>query len=84
MTIYSTYRKNIFFSEYYDPTPVTVEYRGRTGKLFKRDFAGEMIDRFDLKLIDYGFFNHRDNYFLLGDSNWFPFRKIGILDRILY
>ncbi len=52
-----------------------VEYRGHTGKLFKRDFAGEMIDRFDLNLIDYGFFYHRDNYFSFGDSNWFLLEK---------
>jgi hypothetical protein len=52
-----------------------VEYRGHADKLFKRDFAGEMIDRFDLKLIDYGFFYHRDNYFSFGDSSWFLLEK---------
>ena len=41
-----------------------VEYRGHTGKLFKRDFAGEMIYRFDLKLIDYGFLPPRQLFFI--------------------
>ena len=36
-------------------------YRGHTARLFKRDFAGEMLDRFsDLRLVDYGFRYHRD------------------------
>ena len=47
--------------EYYNPTPVEVEYRGHVQKLFKRDFAGEMLDRFpDLTLVHYGFAYHRD------------------------
>ena len=73
--LFNLSKKYILISEYYNPTPVIVEYRGHADKLFKRDFAGEMIDRFDLKLIDYGFFYHRDNYFSFGDSNWFLLEK---------
>jgi pseudaminic acid biosynthesis-associated methylase len=73
--LFNLSKKYILISEYYNPTPVMVEYRGHTGKLFKRDFAGEMIDKFDLKLIDYGFFYHRNNYFSFGDSNWFLLEK---------
>ena len=73
--LFNLSKKYILISEYYNPTPVKVEYRGHAGKLFKRDFAGEMIDRFDLKLMDYGFFYHRDNYFSFGDSNWFLLEK---------
>ena len=41
-------------AEYYNPTPVSVLYRGHKGKLFKRDFAGEMLDKYnDLNIIDY-------------------------------
>jgi len=53
-----------------------VEYRGQSGKLFKRDFAGEMLDRFgDLSLLDYGFVYHRDPNFSQDDMTWFLMEK---------
>lgn len=56
-------KKWILICEYYNPTPVEVEYRGHAGKLWKRDFAGEILDKYkDLKLVDYGFRYHRDQY----------------------
>lgn len=62
--------------EYYNPTPVEVAYRGQTGKLFKRDFAGEILDRYpDLRLVDYGFVYHRDPNFPQDDSTWFLMEK---------
>ena len=46
-------QKYICIVEYYNPTPVEVIYRGHKGKLFKRDFAGEMLDKYrNLKLIN--------------------------------
>jgi pseudaminic acid biosynthesis-associated methylase len=67
----------ICLAEYYSPTPVEVNYRGCEDKLFKRDFAGEMLDRFNnLKLVDYGFIYHRDNQFPQDDINWFLLEKI--------
>jgi pseudaminic acid biosynthesis-associated methylase len=66
----------ILVSEYYNPRPAEVEYRGHDGKLFKRDFAGDMIDRFsDLSLIDYGFVYHRDPNFPQDDMSWFLMEK---------
>jgi pseudaminic acid biosynthesis-associated methylase len=66
----------IVVAEYYNPTPVEVTYRGHEGKLFKRDFAGEMLDLFsDLHLRDYGFVYHRDPLFPLDDVNWFLLEK---------
>ncbi len=74
--LYATSKKYICIAEYYNPTPVTVTYRGHTDKLFKRDFAGELMDKYpDLKLIDYGFVYHRDNNFPQDDINWFLFEK---------
>lgn len=73
--LYRLSSRYILINEYYNPTPVTVEYRGASDKLFKRDFAGEMIDRFDLELVDYGFLYRRDNYFPRDDSNWFLLEK---------
>ncbi|MGO9903229.1 MAG: pseudaminic acid biosynthesis-associated methylase [Solirubrobacteraceae bacterium] len=58
--------------EYYNPTPVEVPYRGHRERLFKRDFAGEVLDRFDdLRLVDYGFAYHRDPVFPQDDGTWF-------------
>lgn len=75
--LYNYSNKYIVISEYYNPTPVEVNYRGNTGKLFKRDFAGEMMDRFsDLKLVDYGFVYHRDNQFTADDATWFLLEKM--------
>ena len=74
MYIFSS--KYIVIAEYYNPTPMEVSYRGNTGKLFKRDFAGEMMDRHpDLKLVDYGFIYHRDNKFPDDDTTWFLLEK---------
>ena len=62
--LYRSYSQYILICEYYSPKPTDVIYRGHTGKLFKRDFAGEMLDLFkDLSLIDYGFVYHRDPNF---------------------
>jgi hypothetical protein len=63
--------------EYYNPTPVTVVYRGHRDRLFKRDFAGEMLDKYaDLALLDYGFTYHRDANFPQDDANWFLLEKV--------
>jgi spore coat polysaccharide biosynthesis protein SpsF len=74
-TLYKASKKYLLVVEYYNPTPVEIEYRGHSGKLFKRDFAGEMLDRFpDLKLVSYGFCYHRDE-FPQDDSTWFLMEK---------
>jgi spore coat polysaccharide biosynthesis protein SpsF len=70
--IYGCSRRYVGLVEYYSPAPVEVTYRGHDSRLFKRDFAGEMLDRFpDLKLVDYGFVYHRDPVFPLDDTTWF-------------
>ncbi len=74
--LYDTSSRYIIVNEYYNPTPVEMDYRGHDGKLFKRDFAGEILDKFDdLELVDYGFCYHRDNNFMFGDSTWFVLKK---------
>ena len=76
--LYNASNRYICLVEYYNPSPVAITYRGHDGKLFKRDFAGEMLDKFsDLKLADYGFFYHRDNNFPQDDLTWFLLEKTG-------
>ena len=74
--LYQSSGKYIVIAEYYNPTPVMVSYRGNTDKLFKRDFAGEFLDKYpDVKLINYGFQYHRDNNFKSDDITWFLMEK---------
>ncbi|GAA0551629.1 pseudaminic acid biosynthesis-associated methylase [Rhizomicrobium palustre] len=73
--LYRLSRRYIMVCEYYNPSPVTVNYRGNEDRLFKRDFAGELIERYNLKLVDYGFVYHRDNYFPQDDVTWFLMEK---------
>ncbi len=74
--LHQSAKRYICLVEYYNPTPVEVDYRGHAGRLFKRDFAGEMLDRFaDLQLLDYGFVYHRDANFPNGDATWFLLEK---------
>jgi pseudaminic acid biosynthesis-associated methylase len=74
--LHAASHKYILVAEYYNPTPTEVPYRGHRERLFKRDFAGEMLDRFpDLQLVDYGFSYHRDPAFPLDDITWFLVEK---------
>lgn len=73
--LYNLSNRYILVCEYYNPSPVTVNYRGNEDRLFKRDFAGELIDKYDLRLVDYGFTYHRDNYFPQDDITWFLLEK---------
>ena len=74
--LYDASLNYILIGEYYSPNPVELIYRGEKDKLFKRDFAGEILDKFnDLELINYGFQYHRDNNFPMDDINWFLLKK---------
>lgn len=75
--MYKASKKYILVAEYYSPTPVAISYRGHDDRLFKRDFAGEMLDKYpDLELVDYGFAYSRDNNFPQDDITWFLLKKI--------
>jgi pseudaminic acid biosynthesis-associated methylase len=74
--LYEASQRYVLVCEYYNPAPVEVTYRGHPGRLFKRDFAGELLARYaDLRLVDYGFVYHRDPMFPLDDFNWFLMEK---------
>ena len=74
--LYHLSKRYIMVCEYYNPSPVVVNYRGHSDRLFKRDFAGELIDRYQLRLVNYGFAYHRDNYQRYQDDvTWFLLEK---------
>lgn len=74
--LYKYSQRYILIAEYYNPVPVALPYRGHEERLFKRDFAGEMLDRYkDLSLVSYGFRYHRDPLFPQDDISWFLLKK---------
>lgn len=74
--LYNTSSKYILIAEYYNPSPVSIDYRGHKDRLFKRDFAGEMLEMYpDLSLVDYGFVYKRDLAFPQDDITWFLLKK---------
>lgn len=78
--LHAASKRYVLVAEYFNPAPVEVRYRGHEGKLFKRDFAGELMDRHtDLKLVDYGFSYRRDPNFAQDDLSWFLMEKTGVV-----
>ena len=66
----------LLVAEYYNPAPVAIPYRGHSDRLYKRDFAGEIMDRHpQMKLIEYGFAYRRDPNFPQDDITWFLMEK---------
>jgi len=74
--LYAASKRYILVCEYYNPAPVTINYRGHDDRLFKRDFAGELMEKYsDLELVDYGFCYKRDPAFPQDDVTWFLLEK---------
>jgi pseudaminic acid biosynthesis-associated methylase len=74
--LYESSSKYILIAEYYNPSPVTISYRGHQDRLFKRDFAGEFLKKFPgTELIDYGFAYRNDPAFPQDDITWFLIKK---------
>jgi spore coat polysaccharide biosynthesis protein SpsF len=68
--------KYLLVAEYYNPVPVAIPYRGHEDRLFKRDFAGEIMQQHpEMKLLDYGFVYRLDNDFPQDDITWFLLEK---------
>tara|TARA_B100000795_G_C22800351_1_gene441554 strand:- start:3098 stop:3712 length:615 start_codon:yes stop_codon:yes gene_type:complete len=73
--IYKSCKQYILIAEYYSTKPIKLTYRNHEEKLFKRDFAGELLQRYKkLKLINYGFSYHKDKY-PQDDITWFLLKK---------
>lgn len=75
--IYNLSKKYILIDEYFSPKPEPcIRYRGYKNVLFKRDFAKELMKKYSLELIDYGFTWKEDAKMKpLDSSNWFLFKK---------
>ena len=73
--IFNLSKKYILLAEYFNPVPVKVVYRGHKNKLFKRDFAKEIMKKYKLKLIDYGFLWKEDKRYTADNLTWFLFKK---------
>lgn len=75
--MYDASNKYILIGEYYNPVPVSISYRGHENRLFKRDFAGDILKKFsDVRLIDYGFAYKNDPSYPQDDITWFLIEKI--------
>lgn len=71
----SNSRRYVLVAEYYNPAPTAIMYRGHADRLFKRDFAGDLIEKYGMKLVDYGFVYKRDNWAPQDDITWFLLEK---------
>ncbi len=73
--MYSATERYLFLAEYYNPRPEAITYHGEDERLFRRDFAGEMLDRYpNLRLLRTGFAYHRGP-FPQDDLTWFLMEK---------
>ena len=74
--LYHASKRWILVAEYFSQTPREIVYRGETGKLWARDFFGEMLVAYpDLRARDYGFVSRHDPNAPLDDITWFLFEK---------
>jgi spore coat polysaccharide biosynthesis protein SpsF len=64
----------VLVCEFYNPTVVTANYRGYDNQMFKRDFPGELIEGFGLRLVDYSFEYSRIHPYY-ADFTWFLLEK---------
>jgi pseudaminic acid biosynthesis-associated methylase len=74
--LFSYSRKYVLIAEYFNRTPVSIEYQGQTEKLFKQDFGKLFIENFGVKLVDYGFlWGHIYDKAGFDDITWWLFEK---------
>lgn len=66
----------ILIGEYFNRTPVMLEYRGQQDRLFKRDFGKLFVESFDVRVVDYGFlWGHLYDGAGFDDITWWLFEK---------
>ena len=75
-SLYENSKRYILIIQYYNPYPIEIDYRGHKNRLFKRDFAGDIMSKYkNVKLVNYGFKYKSDNNFPLDDVTWFLLEK---------
>lgn len=73
--MYASSGRYIFLAEYFSPRPEMIPYRGEIDRLFRRDFAGELLERFpDLRLLRTGFASRHGRH-PQDDLTWFLMEK---------
>lgn len=69
-------KRYVLMSEYFNRTPVMLEYQGQVNRLFKRDFGKYFIEHFPVSVIDYGFlWGHVYDDAGFDDKTWWLFEK---------
>jgi pseudaminic acid biosynthesis-associated methylase len=75
--MYDMSNKYIMISEYFNRTPVMIEYRDQLNKLFKSDFGKTFITNFNVELVDYGFlWGHVYDTAGFDDTTFWLFKKV--------
>lgn len=75
--MYTASGRYICMAEYYSPHAEERPYRGHAGKMYRRDFAGEIMAKYpDLILRGYGCTYLKDPVFPLDDFKWFVMEKL--------
>jgi len=75
--LYDYSKKYILIGEYFNRTPVMIEYQGQQNKLFKCDFGKLFIENFNVTLVDYGFlWGHIYDSAGFDDITWWVFEKL--------
>jgi pseudaminic acid biosynthesis-associated methylase len=74
--MYDYSKSYILIGEYFNRTPVMINYNGEDNKLFKRDFGKLFIESFNVDLVDYGFlWGHLYDKSGFDDITWWLFKK---------
>jgi len=69
-------RRYILIGEYFNRTPVMIEYRGEGDRLFKSDFGKTFVSNFPVRVVDYGFlWGHEFDEAGFDDVTWWLFEK---------
>lgn len=68
--------KYVLMGEYFNRTPVMIEYQGQMNRLFKRDFGKLFAENFEVAIVDYGFlWGHIYDEAGFDDITWWLFKK---------
>lgn len=75
--MYEHSNRYILIAEYFNRTPVEIEYRGQRNRLFKRDFGKLFYENFKCKLLDVGFlWGHLYDSAGFDDLTYWVFEKL--------